>query len=105
MEKLPAWARQDRVGWLLDIHVQPGARISAIVGEHGKRLKIKISAPPADNAANEALIEFIARAAGVPKSRVKLIRGQTSRFKTLAVENPPYGFLHRLTGRIGILVP
>lgn len=99
METLPAWARQDRGVWLLDIHVHPGARISEIVGQHGDRLKIKISAPPADNAANEALIEFIAKAAAVPRSRVKLIRGQSSRLKTLAVEDPPAGFLHLLTGR------
>jgi uncharacterized protein (TIGR00251 family) len=99
MENLPAWARQDRGVWLLDIHVQPGARISAVVGEHGGRLKIKISAQPADNAANEALMEFIAKAAAVPRSRVKLIRGQSSRLKTLAVECPdpglPQQFLKR----------
>ncbi len=96
MEKLPVWARHDLEVWLLEIHVQPGARTSEIVGQHGDRLKIKISAPPADNAANEALIEFIAKAAGVPKSRVKLIRGQSSRLKTLAVEDPQRGFLDLL---------
>lgn len=99
MEELPTWARRDRGVWFLDIHVQPGARMSAIVGEHGDRLKIKISAPPADNAANEALIEFIANAADVPQSRVKLIRGQSSRLKTLAVESPSPGFLDLLTRR------
>ncbi|MGA7179021.1 MAG: DUF167 domain-containing protein [Thiobacillaceae bacterium] len=83
---MPAWARFSQGVWVLDVHVQPGAKTSEVVGEHGARLKVKISAPPADNAANEALIEFIAKTAGVPKSRVKLIRGQSSRLKTLAVE-------------------
>jgi uncharacterized protein (TIGR00251 family) len=99
MEKLPAWARHDRGVWMLEVHVQPGARVSAIVGDHGGRLKIKISAPPADNAANEALMEFIARVAAVPKSRVRLVRGQSSRLKTLAVERPTLGFLDLLTTR------
>jgi uncharacterized protein (TIGR00251 family) len=99
MDTLPPWARQDRGVWLLDIHVQPGARISAVVGEHGGRLKIKISAPPADNAANEALMEFIAKAAAVPRSRVKLIRGQSSRLKTLAVECPDSGLPQHLLTR------
>ncbi len=97
MENLPVWARHDQDMWLLEIHVQPGAKTSEIVGQHGDRLKIKIAAPPADNAANEALIEFIAKTAGVPKSRVKLIRGQSSRLKTLAVEDPQRRFLELLT--------
>jgi uncharacterized protein len=93
---MPVWARFDRGTWILDIHVQPGAKTSEVVGEHGDRLKIKISAPPADNAANEALIEFIAKTAGVPKSRVKLIRGQTHRLKTLGIDVPEPGFIEKL---------
>ena len=100
MEKLPAWARHDRGVCLLEIHVQPGARISEIVGQHGDRLKIRIAAPAADNAANQALIEFVAKAAGVPRSQVKLIRGQSSRLKTLAVEGPSKVFLGLLATRM-----
>jgi hypothetical protein len=93
---MPAWARFSQGVWTLQIHVQPGAKSSEVIGEHGDRLKIKISAPPADNAANEALIEFIARTAGVPKSRVKLVRGQTSRLKTLEVEAQEGQFIEKL---------
>jgi uncharacterized protein (TIGR00251 family) len=99
METRPVWACHDRDVWLLEIHVQPGARVSEIVGQHGDRLKIKISAPPADNAANEALIEFIAKAVGLPKSRVRLIRGQSSRLKTLAVQCPDPGLPQQLLTR------
>ena len=83
---------------MLDIHVQPGARVSEIVVEHGARLKIKISAPAADNAANEALLDLIAKLAAVPKSRVKLVRGQSSRMKCLAVDRPSPAFVHWITG-------
>jgi uncharacterized protein (TIGR00251 family) len=93
---MPAWARFSQGVWTLEIHVQPGAKISEVAGEHGDRLKIKISAPPADNAANRALIEFIAETAGVPRSRVKLVRGQTSRLKTLEVEVQEGQFIEKL---------
>jgi uncharacterized protein len=85
---------------MLEIHVQPGAKANEIMGEHGGRLKIKISAPPADNEANDALIELIAKAAGVPRSRVKMKHGQTSRMKTLEVEAPEDGFMETFLTRI-----
>jgi len=93
---MPVWARFCHGVWMLEIHVQPGAKTSEVAGEHGDRLKIKISAPPADNAANEALIEFIAKTAGVPKSRVKLVRGHASRLKTLEVETQQGQFIEKL---------
>ncbi|MGO9446660.1 MAG: DUF167 domain-containing protein [Thiobacillaceae bacterium] len=97
---MPVWARFDRGIWILAFHVKPGAKSNEIIGEHGGRLKIKISAPPADNEANNALIDFIAKAAGVPRSRVKLLHGQTSRLKTLGVEATEDGFMETLLTRI-----
>jgi hypothetical protein len=81
----PAWARRDRAGWLLDLHVQPGAKRTEAVGEHGGRLKLKIAAPPVDNKANAHLLAWLAAQLGVPKSSVRLVRGETSRQKTVAV--------------------
>ena len=81
----PVWARRDGADWLLELHVQPGARITAAVGEHGGRLKLKIAAPPVDNKANAHLLAWLAAQLGVPKSAVRLVRGETSRQKTVAV--------------------
>lgn len=81
----PVWARRDGAGWLLDLHVQPGAKVTAVVGEHGGRLKLKISAPPVDNKANEHLLTWLAARLGVPKSALRMVRGETSRQKTVAV--------------------
>ncbi len=81
----PAWARRDGADWLLDLHVQPGAKVTAAVGEHGGRLKLKIAAPPVDNKANAHLLAWLAAQLGVPKSAVRLVRGETSRQKTVAV--------------------
>jgi uncharacterized protein (TIGR00251 family) len=65
--------------------VQPGAKVTAAVGEHGGRLKLKIAAPPVDNKANAHLLAWLAAQLGVPKSAVRLVRGETSRQKTVAV--------------------
>lgn len=84
-EQAPIWARRDGTGWLLELHVQPGAKTTAVVGEHGGRLKLKISAPPVDNKANVQLLDWLAAQLGVPKSAVRLVRGESSRQKTVAV--------------------
>lgn len=84
-EHPPAWARRNGADWLLDLHVQPGARVTAAVGEHGGRLKLKIAAPPVDNKANAHLLAWLAAQLGLPKSAVRLVRGETSRQKTVAV--------------------
>ena len=81
----PVWAHRDGSDWLLDLHVQPGAKATAVVGEHGGRLKLKISAPPVDNKANVHLLIWLAAQLGVPKSKVRLVRGESSRQKTVAV--------------------
>ena len=83
--KPPVWAHRDGPDWLLDLHVQPGAKTTSIVGEHGGRLKLKIAAPPVDNKANVHLLTWLAAQLGVPKSAVRLVRGETSRQKTVAV--------------------
>jgi uncharacterized protein (TIGR00251 family) len=81
----PVWARRDGAEWLLELHVQPGAKVTGAVGEHGGRLKLKIAAPPVDNKANAHLLAWLAARLGVPKSAVRLVRGETSRQKTVAV--------------------
>jgi uncharacterized protein (TIGR00251 family) len=81
----PAWARRAGDCWLLDLHVQPGAKTTVAVGEHGGRLKLKIAAPPVDNKANAHLLAWLSTQFGVPKSALTLVRGETSRQKTVAV--------------------
>jgi len=85
--ELPPWVRHDaaRDAWLLELHVRPGARISEACGEHDGRLKLKIAAPPVDNKANGVLRSWVAVCLGVPNSAVRLLRGEASRRKTLAI--------------------
>ena len=69
----------------ITLHVQPRAKKTAIVGVHGDALKVKISAPPVDGAANDELIAFFAKFFGIPKSRVDIKQGGQSRHKILEV--------------------
>lgn len=73
----------DRV--LVELHVVPRAAKTAIAGTHDGRIKVSLAAPPVDGAANEALVAFFAKALGRPKRDVELMRGETSRKKTLAI--------------------
>ena len=82
----PVWLRRAEGRATLAVHVQPGAKKSGVVGEHGDALKIRLAAPPVDGKANAALLEFIADALGLPKAAVKLKSGHTSRRKVVEVD-------------------
>jgi len=71
---------------LVNIHVQPGARKTEVVGLYGGAIKIKVAATPERGIANEALIDFIAERLGVYKHAIKLVSGRTGRSKTIAIE-------------------
>ena len=69
------------------LHVQPRARSTQIAGLHDGILKVKISAPPVDDAANRAIIEFFSDLLGHPKSRLHIVAGEKSRNKVLRIED------------------
>jgi uncharacterized protein len=85
---LSAWARKISGGWLLAIHTQPGARKNEVAGIHGDALKIRVAAPPVEGRANAALAAFIAKALGVPRKSVTVVKGESSRRKTVLVSIP-----------------
>lgn len=74
---------------LLSIRVQPRASRDEIVGPHGdEALKVRITAPPVDGKANAHLVRFLAKAFGVPRSRVTLLAGDSGRSKHLSIDSP-----------------
>ena len=72
-------------GWLLAVHAQPGAKRSQVLGPHGDALKIRLAAPPVEGRANDELIAFLAEVLGVPKRCVRVVKGGSSRRKTVLV--------------------
>ena len=66
-------------GCTLSVRVHPGARKNGVTGVHAGALKISLTAPPVDGKANEAVIAFLADALHLPRARVALVAGATSR--------------------------
>jgi uncharacterized protein (TIGR00251 family) len=69
----------------LEIHVQPRSSRDEISGFQGGRVKVRVTAPPEGGKANERVREIIAKAFGVAKSEVEILRGETSRLKTIRI--------------------
>jgi len=69
----------------LTVRVQPRARSNAIAGTFGNSLKVRLTAPPVDGAANDALIALLATSLGVPRSAVNIVAGTTARDKIVGI--------------------
>jgi uncharacterized protein (TIGR00251 family) len=71
----------------LNVRVVPRASKSEIVGEHDGALKVRITAPPVEGAANAELIRLLAKSFGVPRSNVSIVGGESSKKKRIKIEN------------------
>ena len=72
-------------GTTFPVHVAPRASKNEIQGRYGDAIKIRLTAPPVEGAANEALIEFLADRLGVPRRQVEILSGTSSRDKLVRV--------------------
>ena len=70
----------------LEVYVQPRASKTGIAGLHDGVIKVRIAAPAVDNAANLALIDFIAARLGIAKRGVRVVSGSTRRRKVLEID-------------------
>nr|WP_254918198.1 DUF167 family protein [Zobellella denitrificans] len=77
---------QDRL--YLSLYLQPKSSRDQFLGLHGDELRLAITAPPVDGQANAHLQKWLAKQCRVPKSRVVLLAGETSRHKKLVIESP-----------------
>ena len=73
----------DGVSFAVKIH--PRAKKNGITGDIGDALKVSLTAPPVEDRANQACIEFLAKLLKVPRSSVTIASGQTSRNKVIRV--------------------
>ena len=93
----PCLSLHDGVPWLA-LSVQPNARRTAVDGLHDGALRVRLAAPPVDGKANSALIAWMAEALGCPRRAVTLVRGQTGRSKSLAIDLPEVRVVDWLDG-------
>ena len=84
----------------LTVHVQPGAKSSAIVGLHGDALKIRIASPAVENQANAALVEFLNAAWALRSADINVRHGGKSRRKMIDITHADDALAARLRATI-----
>lgn len=70
-------------GVIISVYVQPRASKNEVVGLQGDELKLRLTSPPVEGAANKLCREFLAKLLGVAKGQVSLVSGDKSRHKRL----------------------
>lgn len=78
------------------VYVQPRAKRTEIAGRYGTDLKIRVAAPPVEQAANEALLAFVVSKLGVRQRDVRLVVGATGRRKVLEIDDMTEEQINRL---------
>jgi uncharacterized protein (TIGR00251 family) len=78
------------------VRVQPRAARTEVNGVHGTALKVRVSAPPVDGAANEAVIALLATVLNLPRAAVRIVSGLSSRSKIVEIEGVDASAIHRL---------
>ncbi len=72
-------------GLVLKIFVLPRSSKNMLAGRHGDALKIKLTAPPVQGAANKMCVRFLAKCLGLPKASLEIVSGHTGRTKLVLV--------------------
>ena len=70
---------------ILKVYLQPKSSKNEVVGPYRDGIKVKVTAPPVEGKANEALIRFLAKEYGIPPSCIEIIKGLHSREKTVRI--------------------
>jgi uncharacterized protein (TIGR00251 family) len=82
----------------INVRLQPRARSNEIVGERGGALLVRVTAPPVDGRANDALCKLLARRAGVGRTHVTIVRGKATQMKLVQIEGIAADELERALG-------
>jgi uncharacterized protein YggU (UPF0235/DUF167 family) len=90
-------ASADRLGGVIEEPGRPGE-----TGRPVRRLKIQVTAPPADGAANAAILKLLAKALSAPKTSLTLISGASARHKVVQVAGDPDRLARDIAARLGL---
>ncbi|MBE9537310.1 MAG: YggU family protein [Proteobacteria bacterium] len=84
---MEGWCEEKDGALIVRVHVQPRASKNEVAGVHDGSLKVRLTSPPFEGAANTHLIKFIAKILGVPKSQINIVSGEKSRQKRLKIDS------------------
>lgn len=71
----------------IEIKLKPGSRSTQVVYNQENEFIIKIREKPVDGSANKAMIELLAKILNIPKSKIRLIKGQKSKTKVVIIDD------------------
>jgi len=77
--------KQTDISATLSVRIQPRSSKNGVTRMEDGSLKIRLTAPPVDGAANEALVKFLSEALSISKSQVEIVTGHTSREKRVKI--------------------
>jgi hypothetical protein len=87
-------------GVIFSVKVVPGASRNSVVGVEGEFLKVRLTAPPVEGRANQALIDLLSRLLMVPKSRVSITKGLSSKRKSILIESYDLAQFHKFLSEL-----
>ncbi len=79
------WLHRAGEGVTVNLYIQPRASRNEVVGVQGEEMKVRLTSPPVEGAANRLCCEFIAKLLGVAKGQVEIAAGEKSRHKRLLI--------------------
>jgi uncharacterized protein (TIGR00251 family) len=82
---MPLWLKQTPTGIELNLHCQPGAKVTKVVGLHDGWLKISLQAPAVENKANELLLVWLSKQLKIPQKQIQFLSGQNSHKKRIEI--------------------
>ena len=71
----------------IKVKVLPRSSKNQIIGQEGDLFKVKLTSPPVEGKANKALIEFLAQKLGIPKARIEIKSGKSSKLKSILIHS------------------
>ena len=92
--------RREADGVSFEVAVQPRSSRAAIEGERKGTLRIRLTAPPVDGAANKQCVELLAKALHVPKSALEIVSGSSSKRKRIKLRHEDHSALEKFLASI-----
>ncbi len=93
------WFTESSEGITLAVKVVPRAKRDEIVGVEGDALKVRLTAPPVEGKANEALVKFLAKKLDVRRGDIEILHGETGRHKLVRVRGLSAERLKKVIGK------
>lgn len=84
------------------VRVQPRASRSGVAGEMDGALKVRLNSPPVDGEANDELVRLLAKIFSIPRARITLLSGQTSRSKLIRLEGVSAESFEEVIYKLGV---